>query len=271
MKEKDKTTTYEKIHTFHRKRTKEKFLKLGLEGMHPHEILEILLYYSIPREDTNPIAHTLISEFESLSGVFDADFNDLLKIKGIGEHSAMLIKLIPLLCQKYQQDKLRQFTDCKNHNTTVAFLKSHLMLLNHEEFHLLCLTADLKLLKHIKLFSGTVNSAAVNLRKLTEEILKYDTAGIIIAHNHPSKNLQPSLDDDEITEKILNSLNYLNIQLMDHIIIAGDKAFSYHATNKLANIKEKHLKLGSVVAERAEDFENLYIEEFDQENGGLNE
>lgn len=260
---KDKFTTYDEIHANHRKRVKEKFLEFGIEGMFSHEILEILLFYSVPREDTNPIAHTLVNEFGSLSAVLDAGYDDLLKIKGLGPHSAMLIKLIPEICKKYQQDKLSQFKDCKNHNSTVEFLKGHLALLNHEEFHLLCLTSDLKLLKHIRLFSGTVNSAAVSLRKLTEEVLKYDTAGIIIAHNHPSKNLQPSLDDDEITEKILNSLNYLNIQLLDHIIIAGDKAFSYFATNKLGNIKEKYShSTGSAVAERAEKFINLYIENF---------
>lgn len=263
---KEKFTTYDEIHLNHRKRVKDKFLEFGLESMYPHEILEILLYYSVPREDTNPIAHTLIKEFGSLSAVLDADYNDLLKIKGLGPHSAMLLKLVPEICKKYGQDKLSQFADCKNHNSTVEFLKAHLSLLNHEEFHLLCLTSDLKLLKHIKLFSGTVNSAAVNLRKLTEEILKYDTAGVIIAHNHPSKNLQPSVDDDEITEKILNSLNYLNIQLLDHIIIAGDKAYSYYATNKLGNIKNKYsLENKTAVAERAEEFNNIYTENFDSE------
>ena len=261
MKDKDKFTTYDEIHSQHRKRIKEKFLNSGLEGMHPHEILEFLLFFSVPREDTNPIAHTLIKEFESLSGVLDADLKELLKIKGIGEHSAILLKLIPQLCQKYEQDKLRQFKDCKNHKKTVEFLKAYLSLLNHEEFHLLCLTSDLKLLKHIRLFTGSVSSAAVNLRKLTEEILKHDTSCIIIAHNHPSKNAQPSLDDDEITISILRSLSFINIQLMDHIIIAGDKAFSYFATNKLNDIKDRYLnEKNSRVAECAESFINVYEE-----------
>ncbi|MCL1901054.1 MAG: DNA repair protein RadC [Firmicutes bacterium] len=256
-----KQDIYKKIHANHRERVKEKFLTLGFDGMHSHEILEILLYYSIPQKDTNPIAHELIEKFDSLSGVFDADYNELLKTYGIKEHSAVLIKLIPEICKKYQQDKLRQFTDCKNHTSTVDYLKSYLTLLNHEEFHVLCLTSDLKLLKHLKLFSGTVNSAHINLRVLTEEVLKYDTAGIIIAHNHPSKNSQPSIDDDLITEKILHSLNYLNIQLLDHIIIAGEKAYSYHANLRLDEIKSKFsVNFGSVVADKAEKFDDLYRE-----------
>ena len=94
------------IHSGHRSRLRQRFLKQGIEGFEPHNILEILLFYGIPYRDTNDIAHKLIDKFGSLEGVFDADIKELTKIDGIGENSATLIKLVPQI-SKYYKTMLR--------------------------------------------------------------------------------------------------------------------------------------------------------------------
>ena len=95
----------ENLHEGHRKRMKERFIKSGLDDFAPHNILELLLFYSIPRGDTNPVAHRLIDTFGSLSGVFDATPEELAKVDGVGENSAILISMIPQIARKYLEDK----------------------------------------------------------------------------------------------------------------------------------------------------------------------
>ena len=92
-------------HDGHRKRLKARFVKSGLDDFEPHNVLELLLFYSIPRKDTNPIAHKLISRFGSLSGVFDAKPEELMKVDGITENTAVLISMVPQLARKYLKDE----------------------------------------------------------------------------------------------------------------------------------------------------------------------
>ena len=94
------------IHEGHRKRVREQFIKAGnLNNLPDHKILELLLFYSTPRSDTNELAHNLINQFGSLNGVFDAPYESLLEVKGIGEHSAVLLKLVPEAVKRYLINK----------------------------------------------------------------------------------------------------------------------------------------------------------------------
>ncbi|MEG2852596.1 MAG: UPF0758 domain-containing protein, partial [Hydrogenoanaerobacterium sp.] len=92
-------------HAGHRKRLRERFIKNGLDNFEKHNVLELLLFNSVPRQDTNELAHRLMEEFGSLSGVFDAPVEELMKLDGIGENSAVLIKLIPAISKVYLDDK----------------------------------------------------------------------------------------------------------------------------------------------------------------------
>ena len=104
-KEKNKKASRQGMHDEHRKRVKENFRKGGLDGFQPHNVLEMLLFYSIPRRDTNEIAHMLINEFGSLAGVFDAPIEALTNVEGIGLESATLIKFIPEIFKVYEASK----------------------------------------------------------------------------------------------------------------------------------------------------------------------
>ena len=89
------------IHTGHRLRAKEEFLARGLSGMADHKVLELLLFYAIPQGDVNPLAHALVERFGSLSGVFNAPYEELRKVKGVGDNTATLIRLLPAIAAKY--------------------------------------------------------------------------------------------------------------------------------------------------------------------------
>ena len=111
-------------HAGHRERMRLRFQKSGLESFQPHEILELLLFYALPRVDTNPIAHDLIAEFHSLSGVLDADIQDLKRINGISENAAIFLKLLPQLCQQYQLDKLREHVALDSTQKLCAYVQA---------------------------------------------------------------------------------------------------------------------------------------------------
>mgnify|MGYP000249556576 CR=1 FL=1 len=133
-------------HAGHRERMRLRFQKSGLESFQPHEILELLLFYALPRVDTNPIAHDLIAEFHSLSGVLDADIQDLKRIKGISENAAIFLKLLPQLCQQYQLDKLREHVALDSTQKLCAYVQAKLSATVEEKVLLLCLDEHLHLL-----------------------------------------------------------------------------------------------------------------------------
>lgn len=128
-------------HYGHRERMRTRFQKSGLEGFQPHEILELLLFYALPRVDTNPIAHDLIDTFHSLSGVLDADIQDLKHVKGISENAAVFLKLLPELFQQYQLDKLREHAALNTTEKLSAYIAAKLSDAVEEKALLLCLDA----------------------------------------------------------------------------------------------------------------------------------
>ena len=140
-------------HYGHRERMRTRFQKSGLEGFQPHEILELLLFYALPRVDTNPIAHDLIDTFHSLSGVLDADIQDLKHVKGISENAAVFLKLLPELFQQYQLDKLREHAALNTTEKLSAYIAAKLSDAVEEKALLLCLDAHLHLL-HCETISG---------------------------------------------------------------------------------------------------------------------
>ncbi len=195
------------IHDSHRQRLKSRFLSQGLEGFEDHNVLELLLFYSIPRSDTNEIAHYLLQEFKSLSGVFDAPVEELCKIKGVSHHTATLIKLIPEIISVYHTDKTKDTKIVSSTNDAGKFFIPRFYGKKNEEVHVLLLDDKKKVIRCDKLFEGTVNSNAT---------------GIVLAHNHPGGVALPSARDLRATEKIFKALKLINVELCDHIIVADD-------------------------------------------------
>lgn len=210
------------VHDGHRNRLKSRFLAQGLGSFEDHNVLELLLFYSIPRSDTNEIAHNLLNEFKTLSGVFDAPVEELCKIKGISKHSATLIKLIPEITSVYNTDKTKDIKIIKSTKEVGKFFLPRFYGKKNEEVHVLLLDDKKNVIRCDKLFEGTVNSTPITVKKVVAAAVNSNATAVVIAHNHPGGVALPSRSDRVATEKIFKALKLINIELCDHIIVADD-------------------------------------------------
>ncbi len=227
------------IHDGHRERMRERFKQTGFDGMQEHEMLEMLLYYSIPRMNTNEFAHELIDHFGSLANVFEADCEELMKVKGVGENSAFLIKMMLPLFNAYSKspDKKKSTVRFKSSSECGEYLCNYYSCITTEIVVVLCVDPNGKLLAMEKIGEGDAASCYVNLRKIVEIVLKNpQTAGVIIAHNHPKGMALPSREDINATTEIIKMLNNVNIKLIDHIIVAPDDYTSMLSSNGFKDI-----------------------------------
>ena len=220
----------ENIHEGHRKRMKERFIKSGLDDFAPHNILELLLFYSIPRGDTNPVAHRLIDTFGSLSGVFDATPEELAKVDGVGENSAILISMIPQIARKYLEDKADTANIVGGCSDIGAFLLPKFVGRTNEALMMVSIDNKNKIISCSVVAEGTVDSAKVSRRKIMEEAMKVKATRVILAHNHPCGVAVPSSEDVVMTKEIGRLFAQVGIELVDHIIVANDDYVSMAAS-----------------------------------------
>ena len=211
-------------HEGHRKRMKDRFLAHGLENFDDHNVLELLLFYALPRGDVNELAHELINRFGKLSDVFDAPIEELKKLRGVGDNTATLIKLIPQVCRRYMISRSVSgddvyITDSKKAG---AFIVPYFYGEREETVYMICLDAKCKVINCRMVFRGEVNSANVIIRKIVENALAYKATSVILAHNHPSGIAIPSREDERTTERVLEALRAVDIILADHIVVADE-------------------------------------------------
>jgi len=211
------------LHTGHRQRVKEEFLARGLDGVPDHRVLELLLFYAIPQGDVNPLAHQLIEHFGSLSGVFLAPYEELLKVKGIGANAATLIKLLPAVYGRYQADRMdpeRQLTCARDYG---AVLAPYFFGARVEKCFLLCLDGKGKLITCRQVGEGVLNQVSVPPRRVVETALVNNAAQVVLAHNHTSGVALPSSADKEYTKALKKLLWEVEVRLKDHIVLVdGD-------------------------------------------------
>ncbi|MEG1581868.1 MAG: DNA repair protein RadC [Clostridia bacterium] len=215
------------MHKNHRLRIKEKFLNYGLESLADHEKLEMLLYFSIPQGDVNPLCHSLVKRFGSFNNVLNADYNQLIEIPGIGAHSATLITLIPQLFNAYNKGRASEITKISNHLQAKEYTRLLFAGLNYEEFYVICLDPTNKLITAEKVGSGTFNKVDVFIRKITETAIRNRSDRIILTHNHPEAGSQPSDQDTILTHRIIASCILNDIHVLDHIIISPTDEYSF--------------------------------------------
>ena len=210
------------IHDGHRQRLKDRFLSQGLSGFEPHNILELLLFYSIPRSDTNEIAHRLLNEFKTVSGVFEASVEDLCRIKGVSMHTATLIKLIPEISYVYNIDKTKDIEIVTDTARAGRYFVPRFSGKTYEEVHVMLLDDKNKILKCSKLFDGIENLTRIEIKKIVSFAIVNNATKVIIAHNHPKGLALPSNTDYATTRKLHRALEMMNIKLCDHIVVADE-------------------------------------------------
>ncbi len=231
---KNAVNTNKNVHEGHRDRLRQRFLDEGLDNFQDHNVLELLLFYSIPRKDTNEEAHNLIDTFGSLSGVFNASYEGLCKVKGIGENSATLIKMMPELFKKYEVDIINNDDVVLNKSELIAkYVSSYFKGLTTEKMYLLCLDSACRVLSFNLISEGIVNATPLNIRTIMEISLKYNASQLILVHNHPSGIVAPSRNDIDATMGIQDLMRKMGMKLSDHIIIGhGDDYFSFRKSDK---------------------------------------
>ena len=210
------------IHDGHRQRLKERFRKEGLDGFTDIQALELLLFYALPRQDTNPIAHELLERFGNFADVLDTPVEKLTMVDGIGEHAALFLKTVQALSRYYDLSKIRQerclptIDDCGRY--LVPFFKNR----RNETVFLLSLDAKLKVLDCQEVGEGSINYASVPVRRVVEMALEAGATSVVLAHNHPSGIAIPSADDVQTTRRLARALASVEITLVDHIVVADD-------------------------------------------------
>lgn len=223
------------MHDGHRERLRERFLREGLDSFEDHNILELLLFYVIPRKDTNELAHLLLDRFGSLSAVLEAPYEELKTVPGIGELSASLLCLIPEISRKYLGDKYSDHSIVDSTQRAGDFLMDRFVGRNKETVILLLLDAKGRVLYCGVIAEGSVNATEVNVKRIVETSARYNASSAILSHNHPSGIALPSKQDLDTTEIVKDALCLINVELVDHIIVADRDFVSLAECGMLGN------------------------------------
>ena len=210
-------------HTGHRERMKAEFLARGLEGWPDHRVLELLLFYTIPQGDVNDLAHELVERFGSLAGVLDASVEELKKVKGVGDHTAVFLRMLPAVLGRYQGARTRLSAIINSPEDAYAWLEPYFFGARNEMVYVLCLDGKRQVLGVRKVAEGSIELAEVNTRRIAEEAIGLRAAQIYVAHNHVSNLAIPSQADWLTTDTLRGALRPIGIELIDHLVfVDGD-------------------------------------------------
>lgn len=212
------------VHDGHRDRLRNRVRKYGIESLEDHEKLEYLLFPFIPRRDTNPIAHTLLSTFGSFKKVLDADVETLSAVKGMTENAALYLHSLPSVWSAYllseKDDRLTGPQAC------AEYLIARIGREKEEHFIILYLDDGCKLVKSEDLTSGKRRSVTIDRDAIVRNAVKCGAKYVVLGHNHPNGTLAPSEADIDATNRIVQALGIVNIVLGDHIIVSGVEYYS---------------------------------------------
>jgi DNA repair protein RadC len=227
----------------HRERLKRRFMEAGLRGFEPHNALELLLFYAVPRADTNRLAHALIERFGSLANVFDAGAKELTAVDGISFHTAALIKLIPSMAAIYCAEKSRIGFTFLDIDAAAAYLREYFVAETREVGVLLIFGDSGEFLASKPLADGNIVALETTPRKIAELTLAARGSKIILSHFHPTPDATPSAADIRLTGALRRALAAIDIEFVEHIIICrsgGTIALIEWAKNSPETMKLLH-------------------------------
>ncbi|MFN9116027.1 MAG: RadC family protein [Bacteroidota bacterium] len=210
----------------HRARTMEKFLK-NSENFSKTDILELILFFCIPRKDTKIIAKNINSKFDTLLSFFSSSNIELNQIEGFGLNSIVFIKVIYEIAIRISFERIKQKDIVKNFNDLVVYCKLKVSCLKSEQFRVIFLSAKNHIIKEEVLFFGTITSVHIYPREIIKKCIDLGSVSIVLVHNHPSGDPTPSSEDIEITKLLHKTLKTINVCVFDHIIISENNFISF--------------------------------------------
>ncbi len=223
MSERDKNS----IHSGHRGRIRLRFETEGLASFAPHEVLEFLLFYVISYRDTNELAHRLLDKFGRLDRVLDADISSLTEVDGIGYNAAVFLKLIPQAAQYYVRERFQEDVRIENSEQMGKYMCSRIGFYANEVFAVSAFDSRRRETAFEILDKGIVSQTTVHMRRLAEFAIAHRAEMLVIAHNHVTGEPIPSQADRETTKRICVGLRQIGITVSDHIIVSGEKYYSF--------------------------------------------
>jgi len=214
-------------HLGHRDRLKARFERTGVAGLQDYEVLELVLFYALPRRDVKPLAKELLKRFGSLKGALDADREALLATPGIGPHAASLFRVIRETGSLYLRQKAEEREQISSTKELIDYCLASMGGLKDEHFAVICLNARNRIIQVETVQEGIVNQAVVYPRKVLEKALAHKASAIILVHNHPSGHVRPSDADIRLTRVLQDAARVMDIALHDHLIVGGNRFFSF--------------------------------------------
>jgi len=211
----------------HRKRLRDRFLQSGLNGFLNYEIVELLLTLGTPRKDCKQTAKEVIKKFKGLRGSLDATPEELQQIEGIGQINIFGLKLFQAISEQYAKEKIPKKITFNSPKLVADYLQRKLGREKKEHFVTLYLDARDQLVYEETISIGTLNANLVHPREVFKPAIDNLAVSIIIAHNHPSGDPEPSQDDIDVTKRIVKAGEIMGIEVLDHVIITRGKIFSF--------------------------------------------
>ena len=219
--------------TGHRKRLKETFAKTPLGSFYDYELLELILFYVLPRRDTKSLAKRLVKHFGSVKGIFYADRIELLEIKGVGPEVINFLKAMEDFFSRIHMPSINEGTLLNNWNSVINYCTLTLGFKQQEFLRILYLNRKNLLIADELMQQGTIDKVAIYPREIVKNCITKSASAIIMVHNHPSGDIKPSNEDIIVTEKIAAALEVIGVALHDHVIVAQDKHYSFRANGML--------------------------------------
>jgi len=214
----------------HRSRLREKFLKSGLDGFLDYEVVEILLTLGTPRKDCKQPAKDAIAKFKNLASVLDASAEDLQQIKGIGPSNIIGIKLFHAISERYSKENIDSKILLDSPKKIFEFLKEKIGKESKEHFVILYFDTKNNLIFD-EISIGTSNASLVHPREVFSKAISSHASHIVIAHNHPSGDVFPSIDYQGTTNRLKETGKIIGISIIDHIIVSNKKYYSFKENN----------------------------------------
>lgn len=219
------------LHQGHRSRLRKRLVSTKFRDVDDYQIVEYLLQMTIRRKDTNEIAHKLIDSFGSLANVCDADIEDIMSVDGVSVTTATFLHSIPFIFRNYEISKLAPKSNISCPQDLFNHLGHCIFHLPHEEFYIICLDAGNNVINHRLISNGGMSQVSIQIKDIIRYVMSVNAYKVILLHNHPTSDEEPSIEDIETTKKLFVNLKLNGILLDDHIIVNYQKKYYSFAHN----------------------------------------
>jgi DNA repair protein RadC len=217
----------------HRERLRQKFDEAGAAALADYELLELMLFRTIPRQDTKPLAKALLEKFGDLAAVLAAPVQRIAEVKGAGPAVAQDLKIAHALLERASKAQVRQRAVISSWSQLVNYCRMSMAHASREQFRVLFLDVKNHMIADEVLNEGTIDHAPVYPREVARKALEHAAAAVILVHNHPSGDPKPSAADVAITREIATALSAIGVKVHDHLVIGRNGVESFKSLGLL--------------------------------------